>query len=69
MTDDERLTRLLRAALPPVTGGTPSRDLWSTLVARDHAPMWSWTDVAIATLVASVLLMIPDWFWFLAYHL
>ena len=69
MTDDERLERLLRTALPRATVGGPSRDLWPRIVERGHAPGWSWLDLAVAAIVAVALLIRPGWLWLLAYHL
>jgi hypothetical protein len=70
MSDDERLERLLRAALQrPATPG-PSRDLWPSIVSRSQAPVGvSWLDVGVAAVVALVLLLRPGWLWLLAYHL
>lgn len=70
MTDQDRLERLLRSALPPTTDATPSRDLWSRVVRRgEPRGGWRWLDVGIAAAVAAMLLMFPDWAWLLAYHL
>ncbi len=70
MTDDERLGRLLRAALPPIEAGTTSRDLWPRVVSRCQAPVaWSWLDAGLAAAVVIVLLLFPNWLWLLAYHL
>ena len=70
MTDDERLERLLRSALPPVANAGPSRDLWPLVVSRSREPMaWSWLDVGLAAVVTILLLRFPNWLWLLAYHL
>jgi len=70
MTDDERLGRLLRSALPPVATRGPSRDLWPVVVRRSRAPVaWSWVDVGLAAVVTIVLALFPNWLWLLAYHL
>jgi hypothetical protein len=70
MTDDERLERLLRSALRPVATPGPSRDLWPLVVERSRSPVaWSWLDVGLAVVVATVLLLFPNWLWLLAYHL
>jgi hypothetical protein len=70
MTDDDRLRNVLRSALPPTEAASPSRDLWPAVVGRSRAPArWSWLDISLAAVVAAVLLMFPNWFWLLAYHL
>jgi len=70
MTNDERLERLLRSALPPTSGRGPSRDLWPLIVSRSRVPVaWSWFDFSLAAVIAIVLLLFPDWLWLLAYHL
>jgi len=68
--DDDLLRSLLRAALPPVDGHAPSRDLWLSVVQRTRQPArWSAVDSSIAAVIVVALLMFPKWFWFLAYHL
>lgn len=70
MTDEERLRRLLRAAVQPTAAPGPSRDLWPLIVSRSEAPLtWSWLDLSLAAVVAIALLMYPGWLWPLAYHL
>ena len=70
MTDDERLEKLLRAALGRTTGRGPSRDLWPLIVERSQESLeWSWLDVGLVAIVAILLLMRPSWLWLLAYHL
>lgn len=70
MSDDERLGRLLRSALPPTDAGAASRDLWPRVVSRCRVPVaWSWFDLGVAVAVALVLLLFPNWLWLLAYHL
>ena len=70
MTDDDRLERLVRSAIPPVAAARPSRDLWPAIVNRGRAPVrWSWLDLSVAAVVAIALVMFPDWLWLLAYHL
>jgi hypothetical protein len=62
MINDDRLSHLLRTA--------PSRDLWPAVVQRSEARIEvSSADWSLAALVAIALLMFPEWFWFLAYHL
>lgn len=70
MSDDDRLTQLLRSAVPPAANAMPSRDLWPAVVSRSRAPVqWSWLDLSVAAVVLAALLMFPDWLWLLAYHL
>lgn len=70
MTEDWSLEDLLRAALPPVPAGRPSRDLWPAVLSRCQArPAWSWLDLGLAAGVAAGLLLFPEWLWLLAYHL
>jgi hypothetical protein len=70
MTEDERLERLLREAMPATTAPGSPRDLWPLIVARGRTPGgWSWLDLGIAAVVAIALLMRPGWLWLLAYHL
>jgi len=72
MTDDDRLQRLLRSALPPIgdTDRGSSRDLWPLVVDRLHGKAeWSWLDVGLAAIVVALLLIVPEWLWLLAYHL
>ncbi len=70
MNDEDRLERLLRAAMPPVPEALPSRDLWPAVVSRCSAGVtWSWLDLALAALVVVALVLFPDWLWLLAYHL
>jgi uncharacterized membrane protein YdbT with pleckstrin-like domain len=70
MTDDPRLSQLLRTALPSVEVPEPSRDLWPDIVHRAGTrERFSVADVGVAAIVAIALLLFPRWFWFLAYHL
>ena len=49
---------------------SPSRDLWPSVVQRAQQPVrWSLADSSLAAVVVLVLLLFPEWFWFLAYHL
>ncbi len=70
MTDDHRLGEMLRAALPPLDEAPPPHDLWPSVVHRASArePV-STVDLGVAAVLVIVLLMFPQWFWFLAYHL
>ena len=70
MTEEDDLRQWLQSALPPVGDERPSRDLWPLIVARGRARTeWSWFDISIAAIVATVLLLFPDWLWVLAFHL
>ena len=70
MTDDDRLRHLLRSALPPASGETPSRDLWPLVVKQMQSPAErSWFDIGMAVAVAILLIMFPEWLLVLAYHL
>jgi hypothetical protein len=67
---DESLQALLKSALPPSADDQPARDVWADLVARiDASPRWSLLDLTLAAAVAIALLMFPEGFWVLAYHL
>jgi 4-hydroxybenzoate polyprenyltransferase len=70
MTDEERLTQLVRRALPPVAAHHPSRDLWPSVAERmDRRAAWSMFDIGLAAAVAIALVMFPQALWFIAYHL
>jgi hypothetical protein len=70
MIDDDRLRQLLRSALPPPTGSSPSGDLWPRVLRRiETSPGWSWLDMSLAAMVAVTLLMFPEGLFLLAYHL
>ena len=70
MTDEERLQRLLRVALPASSDHGPARDLWPQVVARVQTrPAWTWVDMAVTAGVATALLLFPEWVFLLAYHL
>jgi hypothetical protein len=70
MINDDQLFHLLRTALPAADTTAPSRDLWPAVVQRSEARIEvSSADWSLAALVAIALLMFPEWFWFLAYHL
>jgi hypothetical protein len=70
MMNDERLSQLLRTALPAVDAAAPSRDLWPDVVRRSEARVRiTSTDWSVAAIVIVVLVLFPEWFWFLAYHL
>jgi hypothetical protein len=70
MINDGQLSQLLRTALPAADATGPSRDLWPAVVQRSTARVEvSSADWSLVALVAILLLMFPEWFWFLAYHL
>jgi hypothetical protein len=70
MLTDEQLARSLRAALPAVSAPAPSRDVWPSIVERtNRQARWSLTDWSLAAVIIAGLLLFPEWFWFLAYHL
>jgi hypothetical protein len=68
MTDETRLRSFLHAALPP-TVARPTRDLWPLVTAGPRRPpTWSRRDLSLAVTAALGVLLLPDaWFWF-AYH-
>lgn len=69
MTDDS-LQALLKSAMPPGAHERSSRDVWGDVVARiDDRPRWSLLDLTLAAAVAIALLMFPEGFWVMAYHL
>ena len=67
---DERLTELVRAALPPSRTDGPSHDAWPRVASRlERRPRWSYLDLGLAAAAAIVLAIFPEWIWLLAYHL
>jgi hypothetical protein len=69
MTDDVELAAILRSALPPLSPGERSRDLWPLVMKRSRAgPKWSWLDVGLAAGAATALWMRPELLALLAYH-
>jgi hypothetical protein len=70
MITDDQLSQLLKTALPAVEKDLPTRDLWRVVVQRSEARIeMSLADWSLAAIVVIVLLIFPEWFWFLAYHL
>jgi len=70
MINDDQLSQLLKTALPAVEEDRPARDLWPAVVRRSEARIeMSSADWGLAAIVVIVLLMFPEWFWLLAYHL
>jgi hypothetical protein len=69
MRDDE-IGLLLRSALPEVDARTPARDLWPQVVHRiESRPSPHWLDIVLAAAVITLLALVPQWFFILAYHL
>jgi hypothetical protein len=67
---DERLRELLQTAMPPVPPQDVRGDAWPRLRDRlEERPRWSMLDVSLAAAAAAALLLFPEWFWLLAYHL
>jgi hypothetical protein len=67
---DERLERLLRAALPPTEDVSPRNDAWPAIARRlDEKPRWSVLDVSLGVAAAVALLLFPESLWLLVYHL
>jgi hypothetical protein len=70
MINDDQFSQLLRMALPAADATVPSRDLWPAVVRRsEERTEVSSADWSLAVLVAIVLLIFPEWLWFLAYHM
>ena len=69
MLNDKEIGRLLRAALPLPDGSARSRDAWPLILTHRQTPRWSMVDWGVAAAVVAALLLFPEWFWFLAYHL
>jgi len=68
--DDRELRTFLKAALPPMRGERPSRDVWPLVARRTSTrTTWSLADWTAAATIGGGLLLFPKWFWFLAYHL
>jgi len=69
MRDDE-LRSLLRSALREVDVSEPGRDLWPRVVQRlDSRPVPHWIDLVLAAAIVTLLAIVPQWFFILAYHL
>jgi hypothetical protein len=70
MTDEHRISQLLRKALPPSSDQRPSRDLWPLVAQRVQTPSkWSRIDIGLGLLVGAVLVLFPQWLIVIAYHL
>jgi hypothetical protein len=69
MRDDE-LRSLLRSAMPEIDARAPARDLWPQVVHRiESRPSPHWLDIVLAATVITLLALVPQWFFILAYHL
>ena len=69
MRDDE-LCSLLRSALGEVDASVPGRDVWPAVVQRlESRPVPHWIDLALAAAIVTLLALVPQWFFLLAYHL
>jgi hypothetical protein len=68
MSDDSRLSALVRSAVPPVIAAEPSRDLWPEVTERieKHEPL-AWFDIMLAAGAAAALLIRPELLVLLAY--
>ena len=67
---DERVAKLLRAALPPTKDVAPRNDVWPALARRlDEKPRWSLLDVSLGVAAAVALFVFPERLWLLVYHL
>lgn len=70
VNEEDLVRHLLQSALPPTVAVTPSRDLWPDLARRSRRQArWTSLDSSLAAIVVLALLLFPEWFWFLAYHL
>ncbi len=67
---DERLRELLRTGMPPIGEPDPARDLWPGVSERlDRGVRWSLLDFGLAAAVVLGLLLFPEGWWVLAFHL
>jgi hypothetical protein len=67
---DEKLIRLLKAAVPPTRERRPSRDLWPLAIDRVRGPVRGyWLDIGLAAGVILALLLFPEYVPLLACHL
>lgn len=68
--DHDKVQQVLKDALPPVDTDL-KRDLWPTMRRKLHAhkPRVAWYDWALAGVVGGVIVMFPDLFLVLVYHL
>jgi hypothetical protein len=60
--EDEKIAALLKRALPRVTEGGPSRDLWPHVLRRldQDAVRVHWFDWALAAALVAMLLLNPE---------
>jgi hypothetical protein len=68
--NDVELARALRAALPRATAHRTRHDVWPEVIRRvQQRPRWSLADWSAAAIVVITLVLLPKWFWFVAFHL
>ena len=67
MTENDDLQRMLRSAFPPVGRPEPYRDRWMMVVqpAQPETAM-SWVDLSALLIVATGMLVVPEWLWLVA---
>ena len=68
--DHDEVRQALREAFPPVDTAL-RRDLWPLMQRRFHTqkPRVAWYDWALAGVVGGVIVVFPDLFLVLVYHL
>ena len=61
-TGREKLSMLLRGALPPAGGVNPPPDLWPRMLRRlDERPArWGWLDMVCVSLAGAGLWVFPE---------
>lgn len=69
--DDEKLRKLLQAALPPCKGAALDRDLWPEMLRRfgERPARTSWLDFALAAIALAWFAAFPEALLALLYHL
>jgi hypothetical protein len=68
--DEERILRLVRAAMPPMAATDPGRDLWPEVVRRiEERPRLSLLDGSLAAAMLVLGLFFPRSVLFLLYLL
>jgi hypothetical protein len=70
MTDESRLSTLLKSAMPPVTAVEPSRDVWALVTHRPPTVIdWSRIlDLGIAAATVLAAAVMPNAWLLVAYH-
>ena len=69
MTDESRLTALLKSAIPPVTDLETSQDLWPLVTRRPQQVVtWSRIDLGIVAVAMLVVAAMPQAWLLVAYH-